>query len=196
MAGLRVDGVIGRLGAQPELRLTPSGAAVASVSIVFQESYKDNNTGQWVDKDPVWVNATGWRELAESMAQGLNKGDEVMVSGVLSLRTYDKRDGGQGTSLDLNVSQIGPTMRRQQVQVRRITREQGDGPAAGASDDPWSQPPQGTQQARPAAGQQQRGYARQGQWSNGEPVAQGRQGGFDDDPPPFHHSPAMDRFLP
>src|ERR1700760_219383 len=143
MPALRVDGVIGRLGAKPELRFTPSGAAVSSVSIVFQESYKDNNTGQWVDKEPVWVNATGWRDLAESMSQGLDKGDEVMVSGVLSVRTYERREGGEGHSLDLNLSNIGPTMRRQQVQVRRITRQQGgEGPAAGAPpvDDPWSEP--------------------------------------------------------
>lgn len=178
MPALRVDGVIGRLGDAPNLRFTPSGAAVASVSIVFQESYKDNNTGKWVDKDPVWVNATGWRELAESMAQGLNKGDEVMVSGVLTLRKYEKRDGGEGHSLDLNISNIGPTMRRQEVQVRRVLREQaGDAQTASPNDDPWSsEPPRQQEQSR--AGQPA-GQARQGQWSNGQSTRQ------DDDLPPF-----------
>lgn len=174
MPALRVDGVIGRLGDAPNLRFTPSGAAVASVSIVFQESYKDN-TGTWVDKEPVWVNATGWRELAESMAQGLNKGDEVMVSGVLSLRKYEKNGGGEGQSLDLNISNIGPTMRRQEVQVRRVTREQGG--QAAPNDDPWaSEPPQQTRQ-QPRETRQEAG-----RWmGSGQQVA--RPGGFNDEPP-------------
>lgn len=188
MGALRVDGVVGRLGGAPELRFTPSGAAVASVSIVFQESYK-NQSGEWVDKDPVWVNATAWRELAENMAEGFGKGDEVIVSGVLSLRQYDKRDGGQGTSLDLNVSQIGPTMRRQKVAVRRITREHaGEGPAASGPADPWDQPQESRSSSQPQRGP---GQAQTGQWSNGQPVQNRQQptpqnypqGGFADEPP-------------
>lgn len=177
MPALRVDGVIGRLGDAPNLRFTPSGAAVASVSIVFQESYKDN-TGTWVDKEPVWVNATGWRELAESMAQGLNKGDEVMVSGVLTLRKYEKNGGGEGQSLDLNISNIGPTMRRQEVQVRRVTREQGgDSQAVSPNDDPWSQPHDSRNQNQPRETRQEAG-----RWmGSGQQVA--RPGGFTDEPP-------------
>ena len=188
MGALRVDGVIGRLGDAPSLRFTPSGAAVASVSIVFQESYK-NQAGEWVDKEPTWVNATGWREQAENMAEGFSKGDEVIVSGVISTRTYEKRDGTEGTSVDLNLSQIGPTTRRQKVRVHRIQRQQGgdqyDGPAAGPVEDPWTNeparqaPPQNRQQGNAAPRETRR---EAGRWIGfGQPVATPNP--YPDEPP-------------
>ena len=187
MGAMQVSGVC-RLGADPELRFTPSGAAVCSVRAIFQDRYQDRQSGEWKDGDAVWATLIGWRQLAENMAESFKKGDDVMVTGTLVERDYETRDGGKGHATEVKVRDIGPSIRFNAAKSSRPDR-QYDGPAAGPVDDPWSQP---SAQAEPPRQQQGQGYGRnapQGEqrreanrWiGSGEPVQRGQQ--WPDEPP-------------
>ena len=94
--------VVGNLGNQPETRFTQSGNATLTFSVGCTPRRKDKNSGQWDDDGaPLWITITLWGEEAERWAEVLNKGDRVSVNGVLKRRTYERRDGGQGESLEL-----------------------------------------------------------------------------------------------
>lgn len=180
--GLRVSGV-GRLGGDPELRFTASGAQVVSVSAAFTVRVLDKNTQQWTDKSTTWARLNIWRQMAENVAASLSKGDSVFVEGTAEVREYDRPDGSKGSSLEILVDTIGPDLRFQQAGTSRPERS---GPGAGGnsappSEDPWAEPHDSRN--RPAAGpRHQPGQARQGQWSNGQSTtAQGS--GFADEPP-------------
>lgn len=191
---MKVSGVC-RLGADPELRFTPSGAAVVSARAIFQDRYLDKQSGQWVDGDTVWVNLVAWRQLAENVAESFHKGDDVIVlDGVLKVREFELREGGKGFSVDITVRELGPSVRWHAAKSMRPDR-QSEGPAAG--DDRWSEPPadprEQPQQSRPAQGQQQ--PAARGTWQkSGQPVNQqqaraderaAQSGGMFPDEPPF-----------
>lgn len=186
--GLRVSGV-GRLGGAPEMRFTPSGAAVVSVSAAFTERYLDRNTQQWTDKSTTWVRLNIWRQMAENVSASLSKGDAVFVEGTLEVREYEKDGGGTGYSLEVQVDKIGPDLRFQQAKTMRPERNQGSGGFdAPPPDDPWSNDPPRQQTQQRTTGQP--GQARTGQWSNGQSTTQptpqnyGQQSaGFADQPP-------------
>lgn len=159
MAGEARIELVGRLGADPELRFTPSGAAVASVNVAVQGRKK--NGDQWEDGETTWFRVTVWRQYAENLAESLRKGDRVVVTGTVELRKYQNREGGEGVSLDVNADTITPDLRFAQVQVRRVERSQGGGQQGDAWDD----------------GGQQRGGGQRQQGNQGNQYRGGNQGG-------------------
>src|SRR5687768_15367672 len=139
----RINGEVARLWSDPELRFTPAGKAVASVPLVFKKSKKDAN-GVWQDVGEMWVRGTAWDQLGENVAESLSKGDEVVVSGELSVREYERNDGTKGQSVELNIWAIGPNLARATAKVNKTSRggsETGGNrqPAysGGGSSDPW-----------------------------------------------------------
>jgi single-strand DNA-binding protein len=186
MGALQVSGVC-RIGADPELRFTPSGAAVCSIRAIFQDRYQDRQTGEWKDGDAVWVSLVGWRQLGENMAESFKKGDDAMVTGTLVTREYETRDGGKGYAVEVKVREIGPSIRFKAAMSQRVDRQQYDGPAAGPVVDPWTGEParQQPQGGRPQQSStwQVSGQPVQGQgdpW--GQPPSQGGPG-YADRPP-------------
>lgn len=132
-----------RLWGEVELRFTPSGKAVASVPLVFNKRTKNRDTGEWEDSGSLFVRGTAWDQLGENCAESLNKGMEVIVSGELSQREYERKDGGKGTSLELNIYAIGPNLKTATAKVNKATRSSGNGGygSGGGADDPWSTAP-------------------------------------------------------
>lgn len=114
---------VGRLGSEPELRFTPSGAAVCSFSVAVQSRKK--NGDQWEDGETTWFRCNVWRDFAENVAESLHKGDRVAVTGRFEARKYQGNDGSEQLSLDVQVDTIGPDLRFSQAQVRRMERQQG-----------------------------------------------------------------------
>lgn len=161
MAGETTITVIGNLTADPELRFTPSGSAVANFSIASTPRTFDKNSNEWVDGETLFLRASIWREAAENVAESLTKGMRVIVSGRLKSRSYeDKKSGEKRTVIELEVDEIGPSLKYANAKVNR-TQRSGDGGAAGkgnsdgtwggnqpaAQEDPWGAP--GNDQAPP-----------------------------------------------
>lgn len=118
--------VVGRLTADPELRFTPSGAAVANFTIASNDSYKDGS-GEWVDKPAVFLRANIWRDAAENVAESLSKGDEVIAVGKLTQREFEDRDGNNRTVVELEVLSVGPSLRAATAKVNRAESKVGAG---------------------------------------------------------------------
>lgn len=101
--------ITGNVGGDPELRYTPQGVAVASFGVAFTPRVKQGN--DWVDGDPTWFNVSAWRGLGENVAEGVRKGDRVTVTGTVQLRKYQRQDGGEGQSLDLNADDVALSLK-------------------------------------------------------------------------------------
>lgn len=129
----RINGEIARLWADPELRWTPGGKAVVTVPLVFNKR-KRTDAGEWEDAGTMFVRAQAWELFAENIAESLAKGDEVVATGELSVRDYDRKDGSKGQSIELALYAIGPNLKRHQAKTMRIDRQ--DTQSAPASD-PW-----------------------------------------------------------
>ncbi|MFI7598422.1 single-stranded DNA-binding protein [Actinoplanes sp. NPDC049681] len=142
--------VIGNLTDHPELRYTPSGAAVANFRIASTPRYLDRATGQWRDGDPLFLSCNLWRDPAENAAETLSRGTRVIVTGRLRQRSYETREGEKRTVIELEVDEIGPSLRYARAKVMRMTRTTDSGattaPRGGTDTDPWSAPaaPAGT----------------------------------------------------
>ena len=138
MAGDTVITVIGNLTADPELRFTPSGAAVANFTIANTPRTFDRQTNEWKDLDTLFMRCSIWREAAENVAESLTKGMRVIASGRLVQRSYDTREGEKRTVTELQVEEIGPSLKNATAKVTRAQRT--GGPAAGSAkaDDPWA----------------------------------------------------------
>ena len=166
MAGETVITVVGNLTADPELRFTPSGAAVASFTVASTPRTFDRQTSEWKDGDTLFLRCSIWREAAENVAESLTKGTRVIVSGRLTQRSYENREGQRQTVVELQVDEVGPSLRYASAKVTRAQRGSGGGgygnqggsggsygnqggsgggsrgdygaPSGGAPDDPWS----------------------------------------------------------
>jgi len=170
MAGETTITVIGNLTSDPELKFTPSGAAVANFTIASTPRTFDKTTNEWVDGDALFLNAAAWRELAENVSETLTKGMRVIAVGQLKVRNYERQDGSKGTSVDLLVESIGPDLKWASAKVTRANRGGGGGgggrqapandwghtgqPSGAtqrvAASDPWSTaPPPSGQQSMP-----------------------------------------------
>lgn len=167
---------VGRLGDDPTLRFTPSGAGVASVSLAVQGRVK--NGDRWEDGDTTWYRVTVWREYAENVAESLRKGDRVVVVGTVSERKYQKDTGEEGRSLEIQAESITPDLRFAQVDVRRIERSGGGGGYAqgGGGADQWNGGGGGRQQGGQYGGRPQGGGGR-GAAHPDDPWGQPPQGG-------------------
>lgn len=153
MAGETVITVIGNLTDDPELKFTPSGAAVANFTVASTPRTFDRQTNEWKDGDALFIRCAAWRQLAENCAESLQKGQRVIVTGALKIRNYERQDGSKGTSVEINVDEIGPSLRYATAKVTKANRSSGGGDFGGgnagggapaADSNPWStQPAQG-----------------------------------------------------
>lgn len=130
--------ITGNLTADPEIRFTQSGTAVAKLRVACQDRKRDAD-GQWVDGDATYLDVTAWRQTAENVSESLSKGDRVHITGRLRQRTYEAKDGSQRTVYEVEADEIGASVARASVTVRRTERKQTK-PSTEAVDDPWAAP--------------------------------------------------------
>jgi single-strand DNA-binding protein len=175
MAGETIITIVGNLVDDPELRFTPAGAAVANFRIASTPRIFDKQTNEWKDGDGLFLTCSVWRQAAENVAESLTRGMRVIVQGRLKQRSYEDREGVKRTVYELDVEEVGPSLKSATAKVTKAAASSGGGrseysagrsqqqrPAAGpASDDPWAS------QAGASAG---------GGWGSG-------QGGVSDEPP-------------
>ena len=185
MAGDTIITIIGNLTADPELRFTSSGAAVTSFTVASTPRTFDRQTGEWKNAETLFMPCQAWRQMAENIAESLTKGTRVIVQGRLTQRSYTTREGEQRTVVEMQVDEIGPSLRYAKAQVTRQPRSSGQGGFAGGQSGPTAfgsgigQPQQQAPAQPPAAGTWQ---APQGGTPN-DPWATGGQAAFRDEPP-------------
>lgn len=187
MAGDTIITVVGNLTADPELRYTPNGFAVANFTIASTPRTFDRQSNEWKDGEPLFLRASVWREHAENVAATLTKGQRVIAQGKLKQRSYESREGEKRTAFELDIDEIGPALRYSTAQVTRAAGGSGGGGGGQFGGGAPAQRPQQVQQQRPPAeepwgGQQQSGGGNFGSGGWAAPGA-GNSGGFDDEPP-------------
>ncbi|PRY50199.1 single-strand binding protein [Geodermatophilus tzadiensis] len=131
MAGDTVITVIGNLTSDPELRWTPSGAAVANFTIASTPRTLDRSTQEWKDGDPLFLRCSVWRQAAENVAESLTRGSRVMAQGRLKQRSFETKEGENRTVIELEVDEIGPSLRYATATVAKASRS-GGGPGGGS----------------------------------------------------------------
>ncbi|MFI8976852.1 single-stranded DNA-binding protein [Nocardia asteroides] len=148
MAGDTSITVIGNLTADPELRFTPAGAAVANFTVASTPRVFDKNKNEWVDAETLFLRCSIWREAAENVAGSLTRGMRIIVSGRLKQRSYETKDGEKRTVVELEVDEVGPSLRSATAKVNKTSRsdagssggnERSSAPAGG--DNSWDAPP-------------------------------------------------------
>ena len=165
MAGDTIITVIGNLTSDPELRWTPSGAAVANFTIASTPRTLDRESQEWKDGEALFLRCSVWRQAAENVAESLIRGARVMAQGRLRQRSFETKEGEKRTVVELEVDEIGPSLRYATATVAKAARSgdgsdrasgdgtgAGDGRAAagpGSSLDPWSAPVGGTSEGAP-----------------------------------------------
>lgn len=172
MAGEPQIVVIGNLASDPEVRFTSGGHAVTNFTIAQTPRTFDKHGNQWVDDETLWVRASVWREQAENVAESLSTGMRVVATGVLKAKSFEDKQGNQRTNWELEVAEIGPSLRWATAQVNR-TPKQGGQQSGNAG--------QFNQQAPPPAGNQQASAF--GQMSQGQDVWGGQPQQGDANPP-------------
>ena len=141
MAGETPITVVGNLTADPELRFTPSGAAVANFTVASTPRQFDRQTNEWKDQETLFLNCSVWRQAAENAAESLQRGMRVIVQGRLKARSYETREGEKRTVFEIDVEEVGPSLKMATAKVTKTTRSgggQGGGGFSGGSDDPWA----------------------------------------------------------
>jgi single-strand DNA-binding protein len=157
-AGDTVITVVGNLTNDPELRFTPSGAAVASFTVASTPRFLDKATNEWKDGDALFLRCSVWRQAAENVAETLQRGARVIVTGRLKQRSFETKEGEKRTVIEVEVDEVGPSLRYATAKVNKTTRSGAGGggnfsggggggggggfggSSGGASDDPWSTP--------------------------------------------------------
>ncbi len=157
MAGETVITVIGNLTNDPELRFTPSGAAVASFTVASTPRMLDKATNEWKDGDALFLRCSVWRQAAENVAESLQRGARVVVTGRLKQRSFETKEGEKRTVVELDVDEVGPSLKYATAKVTKASRGGGgNGYSSGSgspqsassggssgSDDPWASAPAG-----------------------------------------------------
>jgi len=139
MAGETLITVVGNLTADPELRFTPGGAAVANFTVASTPRTFDKQANEWRDGDTLFLGCSVWREAAENVAESLTKGMRVVVQGNLKARSYETREGEKRTVTELDVVEVGPSLKYATAKVTRAQRSGGQGQQAPtAQNDPWA----------------------------------------------------------
>jgi len=152
VAGDTVITVVGNLTGDPELRFTPSGAAVANFTVASTPRTFDKNSNEWKDGEALFLRCSVWRQAAENVAESLTKGSAVIVQGRLKQRSYETKEGEKRTVYELDVDEVGPSLRWATAKVTKASRGGGGGGGYGggssgnassgggrpASDDPWA----------------------------------------------------------
>jgi single-strand DNA-binding protein len=181
MAGDTTITVIGNLTDDPELRFTPSGAAVAKFRVASTPRFMDRQTNEWKDGEPLFLACTVWRQAAENVAESLQRGARVIVSGRLKQRSYETREGEKRTVIELEVDEVGPSLRYATAKVQKMQRSGGNG---GFGSD-------GGSGGGGGGGSQGGGGYADDPWASSAPAGRGGGGGgaggsgssFDDEPP-------------
>lgn len=119
--------IVGNVVADPELRFTPSGAAVCNFRVASTPRVFDKNTNQWADGDGLFLTCNVWREQAESVAESIQKGMRVIVTGNLRQRSYETNDGEKRTVYEVEVADVGPSLKWATAKVTRLSRDGGGG---------------------------------------------------------------------
>jgi single-strand DNA-binding protein len=168
MAGETPITVVGNLTADPELRFTPSGAAVANFTVASTPRTFDKQTNDWKDQETLFLNCSVWRQAAENAAESLQRGMRVIVTGRLKARSYETREGEKRTVFEIDVEEVGPSLKMATAKVSKTSRQGGGqgggGFGASGGDDPWA-----------SGGGQQGGGQQGGGW--GGQQGGGQQGG-------------------
>src|SRR5947208_8668654 len=140
--------IVGNLVGDPELRYTPTGQAVATFRVASTPRFRDNTTGEWKDGDSLFLSCNVWRQAAENVAESLQRGMRVIVSGRLRQRSYETREGEKRTVYEIEVDEVGPSLRNATAKINRGQRGGGGGggggfgggSSGGGADDPWATP--------------------------------------------------------
>lgn len=179
MAGETPITLIGNLTADPDLRFTPSGAAVASFTVASTPRTFDRQSNEWKDGEAMFLNCSVWRQAAENVAESLTKGMRVIVNGRLRSRSYETREGEKRTVFEVEVDEVGPSLRFATAKVSRGSSSSSSSSSGGGGGG-WSQ---GGSQGAPQGG----GWSQPAQGGSGD----NRSGGTDpwaqaqSDEPPF-----------
>jgi single-strand DNA-binding protein len=128
--------LVGNLVEDPELRFTPAGQPVAKFRVASTPRYKDNATGEWKDGDSLFLTCTVWRQAAENVAESLQRGMRVIVTGRLKQRSYETKEGEKRTVYELEVDEVGPSLRNASAKVTKASRSGGREGPGGYSDEP------------------------------------------------------------
>jgi single-strand DNA-binding protein len=163
--------IAGNLVDDPELRFTPAGQPVARFRVASTPRFRDNNTGEWKDGDSLFLTCNVWRQAAENVAESLTRGMRVIVSGRLRQRSYETKEGEKRTVYEVEVDDVGPSLRNASAKVNRVARSGGDGGQRGS----------GGSGGRSSGG----GQGAQGGYGGGDPDpwASDSPGGYSDEPP-------------
>lgn len=198
MAGDTVITVIGNITGDPELRFTPSGAAVANFTVASTPRAFDRQSNEWKDGETLFMRCSVWRDAAENVAESLQRGTRVIVSGRLKSRSYETKEGEKRTVVELEVDEIGPSLRYASAKVTKTQRGGGSGGGfggggnqgggyggnqgggGGQAEDPW---------ATPAGGSNQGGQGNQGGGGYGNQPSQPAQGGWGGGAPSYDEPP-------
>src|SRR5215210_4846558 len=127
MAGDTVITLVGNLVDDPQLRFTPSGAAVANFRVASTPRFLDKATNEWKDGESLFLTCNVWRQAAENVAESLQRGMRVMVQGRLKQRSYETKEGEKRTVIELDVEEVGPSLKYSTAKVTRVTRGGGGG---------------------------------------------------------------------
>ncbi|MGW3961835.1 single-stranded DNA-binding protein [Amycolatopsis sp. NPDC005003] len=125
MAGETAVTVVGNLTSDPDLRFTPAGSAVANFTVASTARVFDRESGTWRDGDALFLRCSLWREYAENVAESLGRGTRVVVHGRLRQRSYDTKEGEKRTVMELEVDEIGPSLRYATAKVAKVSRATG-----------------------------------------------------------------------
>jgi single-strand DNA-binding protein len=172
MAGDTQITVVGNLTGDPELRFTPSGAAVANFTVASTPRTFDRQSNEWKDGDTLFMRCSIWREAAENVAESLTKGTRVIASGRLVQRSYETREGEKRTVVELQVDEVGPSLRYATAKVTRAQRSGGGGFGGGGN---------GFNGGAPSGGASSGGGQANDPWATAGPASSGSS--FSDEPP-------------
>jgi single-strand DNA-binding protein len=136
MAGDTPITIIGNLTADPEMRYTPQGLPVARFTVASTPRTFDKQANEWKDGDSLFLSCNAWRQLAENCAESLRRGMRVVVTGRLKQRSYETKEGQKRTVYEIEVDEVGPSLRNATAKVIKAERSQPAAPGAGS--DPWA----------------------------------------------------------
>ncbi len=189
MAGDTVITIVGNVTGDPELRFTPSGAAVANFTVASTPRAFDRQSNEWKDGETLFMRCSVWRDAAENVAESLQRGTRVIVTGRLKSRSYETKEGEKRTVIEMEVDEVGPSLRYASAKVTKTQRGSGGGGFGSsgsghqggyaADTDPWATGPSGGGHGGPAGGGGGGGYGGPGSGGSGQggPGSGGPQGG-------------------
>jgi single-strand DNA-binding protein len=175
--------IAGNLVDDPELRFTPAGQPVAKFRVASTPRYLDKTTNEWKDGDSLFLTCNVWRQAAENVAESLTRGMRVIVSGRLRQRSYETKEGEKRTVYEVEVDDVGPSLRNASAKVNRVARSGGDGGFSGGGGGQRSSGGQGGGGRSSSGGGQGNSGGGYGGGESDPWATDGSGGGFSDEPP-------------